>query len=72
MKHTLTFTLGLAALLASAGVAAQTPVGLWKTIDDATGKEKSYVRISESNGVVTGKVEKILDPSKADQKCDGD
>lgn len=70
MKHTLTFTLGLAALLASAGVAAQTPVGLWKTIDDATGKEKSYVRISESNGVVTGRVEKILDPSKADQKCD--
>jgi uncharacterized protein (DUF2147 family) len=61
-------------LLASvAGVAlaqAASPVGLWKTIDDETGKEKSYVRITEANGVVSGKIEKLLDPGKADAKCE--
>ena len=49
---------------------AQSPAGLWKTIDDATGKEKAMVRITESAGVFTGKVEKLLDPTKQDSKCD--
>ena len=58
-------------LLASTPVVAQTPVGVWKTIDDATGKEKSLVRITETSGVLSGKVEKGLDPTvKADAKCD--
>ena len=41
---------------------ASSPVGLWKTIDDDTKKDKSLVRISESGGVYSGKVEKIVDP----------
>ena len=59
------------ALLAVAGTAfAQaTPVGLWRTIDDDTKAEKSQVRISEAGGVLTGKVEKIADASKADATC---
>ena len=61
-----------AALLAAAGTAfAQaTPVGLWKTIDDETKAEKSYVRISEADGVLSGRIEKLLDPKKQDSKCD--
>ncbi|HEY0819734.1 MAG TPA: DUF2147 domain-containing protein [Rhizobacter sp.] len=61
-----------AALLVSGMACAQaTPVGLWKTIDDKTKVEKSLVRISESNGVVTGRIEKILDPAaKPDAVCD--
>ena len=63
----------LAALLAAAACAlahAQpTPVGLWKTIDDETGKEKSYVRVVEANGVLSGKAEKLLDPAKQEAKC---
>lgn len=61
-----------AALLVSGMACAQaTPVGLWKTIDDKTKVEKSLVRISENNGVVTGKIEKILDPAaKPDAVCD--
>jgi uncharacterized protein (DUF2147 family) len=51
--------------------AQATPVGLWKTIDDETKTERSLVRISESGGVLSGKVEKFLDPkSKADAVCD--
>jgi uncharacterized protein (DUF2147 family) len=45
------------------------PVGLWKTIDDATGQPKSLVRITEQDGMLSGKVEKIL-TERTDAKCD--
>jgi uncharacterized protein (DUF2147 family) len=62
----MTLLLGLAL-----GAQAQTtPVGLWKTVDDETGKEKSLVRVTETGGVLTGKVEKLLDPARQDAKCD--
>jgi uncharacterized protein (DUF2147 family) len=63
--------LGLALALASSLAAAQaTPAGLWKTVDDNTKKEKSLVRIVESGGVYTGKVEKVIDPdSPKDAVC---
>jgi len=56
--------LGLAFAFASGFAAAQaaSPAGLWKTVDDKTKKEKSLVRIVETNGVYTGKVEKVIDP----------
>lgn len=62
----------LALAFAAAQVFAQTsPVGLWKTVDDKSGKEKSLVRIAETNGVLSGKIEKLLDPSvKQDEVCD--
>ena len=56
--------------LHTAVFAQATPVGLWKTIDDETKQEKSLVRINESGGTLTGKVEKITDPAKQDSKCD--
>jgi uncharacterized protein (DUF2147 family) len=62
-----------AALVLAAGLAhAQaTPVGLWKTIDDASKKEISLIRISETGGVYSGRLEKLLDPnSKSDAVCD--
>ena len=73
----MTFSLRHAALvlalaLASGLAAAQadSPTGLWKTVDDNTKKEKSLVRIVESGGVYTGKVEKVIDPdSPKDATC---
>lgn len=61
----------LAISLFSWGVMAQmTPVGLWKTIDDKDGSAKSEIRIIETAGVFSGKIEKILDPkAKPDEKC---
>ena len=60
------------ALAAASGtaLAQATPLGLWKTIDDETKTEKSHVRITDAAGVLTGKVEKILEASKQDSKCD--
>ena len=65
-------TLIALALMASAGaaLAQATPVGLWKTIDDETKTEKSFVRIIDAGGVLTGKVEKILEADKQDSTCD--
>jgi uncharacterized protein (DUF2147 family) len=59
-------------LLAAAGLAqAQTsPAGLWKSIDDDGKTEKSLVRIVDTAGVLTGKVEKIFDATKQDARCD--
>jgi uncharacterized protein (DUF2147 family) len=63
-------TLALLAAAAGTAWAQSTPVGLWRTIDDATKQEKSLVRITEENGVLVGKIEKLLDPAKQDAKCD--
>ncbi len=61
-------SLGLFAAIAHAQA---TPAGLWKSIDDESKKEKSLIRITESGGVFTGKLEKLLDPTaKADAVCD--
>ena len=58
-------------LFAAIAHAQATPAGLWKTIDDETKKEKSLIRITESGGVFTGKLEKLLDPAtKPDAVCD--
>ncbi len=62
----------LAALLLAAApaiaLAQATPVGVWKTIDDKTKTERSQLRITESGGVLSGKLEKLL---AADAKQDG-
>ena len=63
----------IAALLVVAGgtaFAQATPVGLWKTIDDETKQEKSLVRVSDTGGVLSAKIEKLLDPARQDAKCD--
>jgi uncharacterized protein (DUF2147 family) len=55
-----------------------TPAGLWTTVDDKTGKERSLVRIMESGGTYEGKVEKLLnrepddDPKGLCGKCEGE
>lgn len=64
--------LALATVGAFGGAQAQmTPVGSWHTIDDKTGEIKSLVVITESSGVLSGHVEKLL-RKEADQKavCD--
>ncbi len=61
---------GALALAAMSAWAQNTPVGLWKTIDDDGKTAKSLVRITDAGGVLSGKIEKIFDPAKQDSKCD--
>jgi uncharacterized protein (DUF2147 family) len=49
-----------AALASMSAIAAVSPVGLWKTIDDNTGKVRSIVRITQSNGEYKGTIEKLF------------
>ena len=65
-KAAVAFVLATASVLA---MAQNTPVGLWRTIDDDGKTEKSTVRITSAGGVLTGKVEHITDPAKANEKC---
>lgn len=61
--------LAVAALCVVGGVQAQmTPVGSWHSIDDKTGEIKSLIQITESNGVLSGRVDKLL-RKDADQKA---
>lgn len=50
------------------------PVGEWRTIDDQSGKPKSIVQITEEQGVLTGKIVKLLEGAteKTCSKCEGD
>lgn len=80
------FRLALATtLFAAAGVALaanDSPVGTWKTIDDATQQPKSIVEITEQNGQLQAKVVELLNRSAEDiardgtdpvcKKCDGE
>ena len=47
------------------------PVGLWKTIDDKTGKPRSLIRINESNGEYSATIEKgLLATDTGEAICD--
>lgn len=62
-------------LIASAW-AQVSPAGLWRSVDDETGKERSLIRIAEVDGEWQGVVEKIFpqpgdNPGNLCEKCEG-
>jgi uncharacterized protein (DUF2147 family) len=78
MKHLFTLVIAASLLFGSAAaqVARDTPVGTWKTIDDATGKPKSIVQITEQNGELQAKVLQVLQsdegPHPICKQCTGE
>lgn len=78
MRKMLRATLAAMPLLAIStfSLAADTPAGRWKTIDDETGKAKSVVEISQAaDGTLSGQVVEILQsdrgPNPTCDKCSG-
>jgi uncharacterized protein (DUF2147 family) len=73
MRKTFTASMAGAALMAlasGAALAQATPVGQWHTIDDKTNEIKSLIVISESGGVLTGRIDKLLRKgADQDAKC---
>lgn len=65
----LSVTLAALAVPGARAQGADTPVGLWKSVDDESGKPKSLIRIVERDGVLSGHVERIL-TDKPDAVCD--
>lgn len=52
------------------------PGGLWKSVDDTSGKPRALIRITEVNGVLQGRIEKVFpgpaeDPNPQCDQCEG-
>lgn len=52
------------------------PSCLWKNVDDVSGKARALIRITEVNGVLQGRIEKVFpgpteDPAPQCDKCEG-
>lgn len=61
--------------LSSLALADGHPTGMWTTIDDETNQPKSRIEITEINGVLSGKIVELLNPSEPNplcKKCKGD
>lgn len=59
-----------ALILSSAAFAQMTPVGTWQSIDEKTKEAKIEAVLTETNGVITGKIARLLRPSaKQDAVC---
>jgi uncharacterized protein (DUF2147 family) len=64
--HSIRYAALICGLATSAlGYAQNTPVGLWQSIDDATGKPRAEIRITEAKGLFTGFIERSLHPTPA-------
>ena len=69
MKNTLTLLVW--SLMAAGASAQMSPVGTWHSIDDKTKELKSELVLSESNGVISGRIAKLLrKDAKQDAVCD--
>ena len=76
LKRTyLILTICLLSLFSALSNAENSPIGLWKTIDDSTGKPRSLIRISDKNGELIAIIDKSLLPSDSPEdvcdKCEG-
>jgi uncharacterized protein (DUF2147 family) len=47
----------------------QSPVGLWKTVDDKTGKPRALVRVYLQDGKYFGKIEQSFTPGAESRVC---
>ena len=73
---TLSLFLAASAFAVSAFAQDASPVGVWKTIDDQSGKPRSLVRITEQGGELRGSIVKLFREPGEEQnpkceKCEG-
>ena len=59
----------LTLLLFAIPALAQSPVGVWRTIDDETGDPKSLVRIYEKGGKLVGDIQTLLPENRKCVDC---
>ncbi len=48
---------------------ARSPIGLWKTIDDKTGRPRALVRVYEQNGLLFARIERSFTPGAEGRVC---
>ena len=65
------FVLITGLLWAGTVLAQATPVGTWRNVDDKTGEARAEIRVTETNGVVSGAiVRRLARDAKPDAVCD--
>jgi uncharacterized protein (DUF2147 family) len=65
IKHYLAWlAIASSTVLAQAPVLTNSPVGLWQSIDDTTGKPRAQIRISDMGGVLTGRIVASSSPTQ--------
>ena len=60
---------GLALLLFAFPAFAQSPVGVWRTIDDEDGEPKSHVEIYQEDGKLFGRIQTLLPEGRLCEEC---
>ncbi len=64
MIHRSLAIFALLCLLPLAALAQNTPIGRWRSIDDATGKPKAVIEVSEAgNGTLSARIVQLIDTS---------
>lgn len=76
IKQLLVAGIAFASLGAGLASAQESPVGLWKSMDEETGKPKALIRITENEGLYRGRIEKLFlgpdqEPNPVCDKCEG-
>lgn len=74
VRHTLLGGLAALAFAMPAWADDGSPVGLWKVVDDHSGKPSALIRITDSGGELQGKIEKLFrepaeDPNPTCVRC---
>ena len=59
----------LALLLFALPAVAQSPVGVWRTVDDEDGEPKSHIEIYEEGGMLHGRVLTLLPEGRVCEDC---
>ncbi|GMN04861.1 DUF2147 domain-containing protein [Croceitalea sp. MTPC5] len=67
--HKTILVLTVLGLLTITAVNGQTVFGKWKTIDDRTGVTKAIVELYKEDGLLQGKVLKVLEKGRENAKC---
>ncbi len=71
MRTLIATALAAAAFMTPPAFAQDSAVGLWKSIDDASGKPTALIRITDNGGTLQGTIEKLFRKPEDDQnpKC---
>lgn len=69
MKRFLTLAALTLGLVLPAMADNTSPEGIWKTIDDETGKPKSLVQIWINDGELNGKIIELIEPDEENPTC---
>jgi uncharacterized protein (DUF2147 family) len=76
LKQSAVLAITVAATIMSSVARADdvSPVGLWRNVDDIGGKPRALIRITESNGTLQGRIERVFlvqNESPECEKCEG-